>query len=260
MYQYTRPGVGQLPTTLYPRTPPPPVSLTAASRAPSEAEQTAGCFGEPAIRPTVPAFRFICPAGCAPHVANECQAIVRRGIQDAIWLAENAAAKLKARDNEAVRLFRFFFGDPSRPVTWANNRPAADLVADRFSAVAHGFRTRVPHIRCSTRADCNAFVQPRAAPSAANPLPRNTIFLCAPFWSAAIPRTVPRFWRAAVLLHEMLHLLFWEFFGHQINLPRPGDPEERRRDNSHCYEAFALRIAEHGADPADVRACTERPA
>jgi len=260
MYLYAREHLGQLPTTLWQGSPPPPVSPTAASRAPSKAEQTAGWFGEPAIRPTVPAFRFICPAGCAPHAANECIGIVRRATQDAIVLAENAAAKLTARDNEALRLFRFFFGDPERRVPWANNRPAADLVADRFRAVAHGFRTRVPHIRCSTDAGCNAFVQPRAAPSPTNPLPRNSIFLCPPFWSAAIPGTVPRFWRAAILLHEMLHLLYWQFFGHQENLPRPGDPEERRRDNARCYEAFALRVAGHGADAADVAACRARPA
>jgi hypothetical protein len=259
MYLYAREDSGQLPTTLGPRTPPPPVSPTAASRAPSETEQTAGWFGEPAIRQTVPAFRFICPAGCAPRAANECIGIVRRSIQDAIWLAENAAAKLKARDNEALRLFRRFFGDPSRPVPWADNRPAADLVADRFRAVAHGFRTRVPHVRCSTAADpCGAaaaFVVPRQAPTALIPLPRNTITLCPPFWS-----TANAFRRAAMLLHEMLHLLFWEFFGHQENLPRPGDPEERRRDNSYCYHVFALRVAGHGASQFWRSRCTDRPA
>jgi hypothetical protein len=266
MYLYAREDSGQLPTTLGPRTPPPPVSPTAAFRAPAETEQTAGWFGEPAIRPTVPAFRFICPAGCAPHAPNECIGIVRRAIQDAIWLAENAAAKLKARDNEALRLFGFFFGDPSRPVPEANNRPAADLVAYRFQAVADGFRTRVPHIRCAVVGpggdNCGtdvAFAAPRHAPTAAIPHPRNTINLCPPFWGAAPAGTVPRFWRAATLLHEMLHLLFWQFFGHQVNLPRPGDPEERRRDNSNCYESFALRAARHGADATAVTDCRGRP-
>jgi hypothetical protein len=186
--------------------------------------------------------------------------IVSRAVRDAIWLADNAAAKLEARDGEALRLFRFFFGDPARPVPWAGNQAAADLVARRFRAAAHGFRTRVPHIRCSADGDCNGFVEPRAAPSAANPLPRNTIFMCTPFWGAAPAGTVLRFWRAAIVLHAMLHLLFWEFFGHQGNLPRPGDPEERRRDNSHCYEAFVLRVAGHGADAVDVMACRTRPA
>ena len=103
----------------------------------------------------------------------------------------------------------------------------------------------------------------QAAPSADNPMPRNTIILCPLFWDGSPPRAVPKFWRAAIMLHEMLHLLYWEFFGHQASLviaPRPGDPEERRRDNSHCYEAFALRVAGHGADPFAVAACSDRPA
>lgn len=207
--------------------------------------------------PVTPAFRFFCAPGCAPRPAGECLGIVRRTIRDAIRLADNAAAKLEARDTEALRLFRFFFGNPERSV---DNRPAADVIAARFRAVANGFRKRAPHIRCgvvgAAAGNCgaeNAFVVPRSAPSAAIPLPRNTITLCPPFW-ALRPHL-----RAGVVLHEMLHLLFWEFFGHQVNLPRPGDPEERRRDNSHCFEAFALRVAGHGADPLDVQACTARP-
>ncbi len=104
----------------------------ARNRAPFEAEQTAGWFGEPAIPQTWPAFRFMCPAGCAPNAVNQCLGIVGSAIQDAIWLAENAADKLTARDNEALGPFRFFFRDPLRPVPWANNRLAVDLVADRF--------------------------------------------------------------------------------------------------------------------------------
>jgi hypothetical protein len=221
-----------------------------------------GVMGEAAPRAAaaVPAFRFACPIGCAPQTANACRAIVARAIADAIALAENAANKLERRDGEALRLFRFFFGDPVRAVPWANNKAAADLVAHRYRAVAAGFHTRVPHVLCSADAGCNAFTQPRAAPSTAVPLPHNTILLCPPFWQAGPAGTVTRFWRAAIVLHEMLHLLFWQFFGHQANLPRPGDPEERRRDNSHCYEAFALRVAGHGADPADVTACRARPA
>jgi hypothetical protein len=207
-----------------------------------------------------PAFRFFCAAGCAPLPANQCHTIVARAIQDAIRLADNAAAKLTARDAEALRLFRFFFDDPLRAVPWADGRPAADLVAHRFSAAAAGFRTRVPHIRCSATCTDNAFTQARAAPTAQIPLPRNTIVLCPPFWGVGPAGTDVRSWRAAILLHEMLHLLFWQFFGHQFNLPRPGDPEERRRDNSHCYEAFALRAAGHGADGFDVAACRARPA
>jgi hypothetical protein len=63
-----------------------------------------------------------------------------------------------------------------------------------------------------------------------------------------------------MLLHEMLHLLFWEFFGHQENLPRPGDPEERRRDNANCYHVFALRLRGHGVAQLWRNSCTDRPA
>ena len=222
----------------------------------------AGFIGEPAapVAAATPPFRFFCPVGCAPQTAAQCQRVVAQAVRDAIALAERAAQRLEQRDAEALRLFRFFFGAPLRPVPWADNRPAADLVAQRYRAVAAGFRSRVPHIRCSADAGCNAFVEPRAAPSPANPLPRNTIMLCPPFWGPGPAGTVPRFRRAAIVLHEMLHLLFWEFFGHQVNLPRPGDPEERRRDNSHCYEAFALRVNGHAAEADDVSACRARPA
>jgi hypothetical protein len=218
----------------------------------ADGEQIAGWYGEP------PAFRFVCPAGCAPNAANQCRRIIGRAIQEAISLAENAADKLKARDAEALRLFRGFFGDPTRSVPWANNRPAADLVAHRFKAAADGFRTRVPHFRCSVAADpCGtaaAFVNPRAAPTAVIPLPRNTITLCPPFWST--PKASDR---AAMVLHEMLHLLFWEFFNHQANLPLPGDPEERRRDNANCYHVFALRLRGHGVPQNWRNSCTDRP-
>lgn len=216
---------------------------------------TLGEIGQP-VAATTPAFRFFCAPGCAPHTAGQCRAIVSRAIRDAIWLADNAAAKLEARDGEALRLFRFFFGNPAHVV---DGLPAADVVARRFRATAQAFRTRVPHIRCSATCADVALVQPRAAPSAANPLPRNTIILCPPFWGAYPAGTHPRWWRAATMAHEMLHLLYWEFFGHQVNLPRPGDPIERRRDNSNCYDAFVLRVAGHGGDSTAVADCVNRP-
>jgi len=64
-------------------------------------------------------------------------------------------------------------------------------------------------------------------------------------------------WAAGVILHEMLHLLFFEFFHHPGH--PSGDPV-RRRDNAHCYEAFALRVAGHAAEPGDVTACWNQPA
>lgn len=223
----------------------------------------AGHLGEPAAAAAAtvtPPFRFFCPIGCAPQTAARCQGIVAQAIRDAIVLADRAAERLEQRDAEALRLFRFFFGAALQPVPWANNRLAADLVAQRLRAVAQGFRSRVPHVRCAADAGCNAFTQARAAPSPANPLPRNTILLCPPFWGPGPAGSVARFRRAAIMLHEMLHLLFWQFFGHQVNLPRPLDTHEGRRDNSHCYEAFALRVNGHAAEAADVTACRARPA
>src|SRR5687768_8930922 len=75
-----------------------------------------------------PAFRFHCPIGCAPHAANQCMGIVSGAIRDAIVLAENAANRLDARTTTAVARFRALFGDPERPVPWANNKLAAELV------------------------------------------------------------------------------------------------------------------------------------
>ena len=60
-----------------------------------------------------------------------------------------------------------------------------------------------------------------------------------------------QFFRAGVILHEMLHLLFFEFFHHPGH--PSGDPV-RRRDNAHCYEAFALRLARDGSALTALRA------
>ncbi len=202
--------------------------------------QTAGWFGEPQAG-TTPAFRFHEPCGCAPHAANQCRRILARAIRDAISLAENASAKLRARDAQAVRRFRAFFGNPEWQVPWANNKRAADLVADRFDAAVRGFRTRVPHFRCSTETGCNGFIDPDVTLGpAANPLPANTIFLCAPFWGSTVHH------RAGTVLHEMLHLLFHSFLRHDL-----------RYANAHCYEAFALRAAGFGAHPDDVTCCAD---
>ena len=66
-----------------------------------------------------------------------------------------------------------------------------------------------------------------------------------------------QFFRGGVVLHEMMHLLYHQFFHHAGH--RSGDPE-RRRDNAHCYEAFALQLAGHVAEPGDVARCCRRPA
>jgi peptidoglycan hydrolase-like protein with peptidoglycan-binding domain len=193
-------------------------------------------------------FRLECPAGCAPFPANQCEAILRRAILDAIALANNAARKLTAAqvDSETKRLFRFFFGhDPSRPVPWANNQESRISVAKRFLSSARELGGgRWTRYRCGC-ADCDLDTN-------AITVGVSEVCLCPNFWGASPQHGLSaRFFRAGVILHEMLHQLFIEFLLH--------DPNEHRRNNAHCYEAFAMRLAGHAADQADVRQCRERP-
>jgi hypothetical protein len=84
------------------------------------------------------------------------------------------------------------------------------------------------------------------------------IQLCPRFFNP--PAGLPlrnEFFRAGTLLHEMLHLLYHQFFHHPRH--RSGDPV-RRRDNAHCYEAFALQLARHTPVRGDVAGCRRQPA
>jgi hypothetical protein len=213
-------------------------------------------LGQPSApaQTAAPVFRFECPAGCAPVSAGQCRNILRRAIHDAIFLAANATSKLEAnpRDPSTVRKFRFFFGhDPSRPVPWAGNMESGASVAHRFRKVAEALQGRGTLYRCGcpgagpeVRARTNARVEP------------NAVNLCARFWNPPPGlRLSHRFFRAGVILHEMLHLLYHEFFHHPGH--PSGDPV-RRRDNAHCYETFALRVAGRAADPSDVTACRDQ--
>jgi hypothetical protein len=206
-------------------------------------------------RPAGPVFRFECRPGCDPVAAAQCQNVLRRAILDAINLASNAASKLEALkrpgarspdDSRTMRLFRFFFGhDPSRPVPWAGGRESGAIVAHRLRKVAEALRGRGTRYRCI--AGCPAGDNARTN-AATDP---NLVRLCPRFW------TLSRSLRAGVLLHEMRHLLYYDFFHHEGH--PSGDPE-RRRDNAHCYEAFALRVARRLVDPSDVTRCRTRPA
>jgi hypothetical protein len=194
-------------------------------------------------------FRLECPAGCAPFPANQCQTILHRAVLDAISLANNAASKLTAspRSSETIRLFRFFFGhDPSRPVPWANNEQSGATVAKRFLMCA---RELGGGRRTLYRCGC-----PGAGPGVrAITINPREVSLCPRFWGASPQAGLSaRFFRAGVILHEMLHQLFIEFILHDAN--------ERRRNNAHCYEAFAMRLAGHAADQSDVRQCRDQPA
>ena len=192
-------------------------------------------------------FRLVCPTGCAPFPANRCNTILRLAILDAIALANNAFDKLTAgtRDPRMIDLFRASFGhDPSLPVKWANNEPSGISVAKRFRVCAQelggGRRTLY---RCGCPGARSSFVASTVSPT--------EVRLCPRFWGASPQPGLPaRYFRAATILHEMLHQLFIEFVLH--------DAKERRRNNAHCYTVFAMRLAHHAAVPALVERCVNR--
>jgi hypothetical protein len=211
-------------------------------------DPTAGSFelgqARSAAQPARPRFRIDCPAGCPPIAAAQCRTVLRQAIREAIKIANNAASKLEAspRDAETVRLFRFFFGhSPSRPIPWAGNRASGANVAHRLRKVAEGLQTRGTLFRCGcpgAPAGRRAQVRPGTAP--------NVIELCTRFWNppAGLRGLPDPAFRAGVIIHEMLHLLYRDFLVHST-----------RRANAHCYEAFVLRVAGYGADPSDVTQC-----
>jgi hypothetical protein len=271
MYLYEREGVGQLPTTSQPR------NRTRRGYAFGPAPRAVEGFGQPRppTQPPRPVFEVQCPAGCPPVAAAQCRTVVRQAIIEAIKLANNAASKLKAaterkpdqRDAETrttAKLFKFFFGhDPSTLITGADNKASASgaSVAYRFQMVARelGGGRRIVFRCLDTRPDCapsetvpnppcccpgqDAFIFPWTAP--------NVVHLCAQFWNPpAVLGLPPPFYRAAVIMHEMLHLLFIDFLL---------DVGRGRRSRVSCYEAFALRVAEFGADPFSVCNCMDTP-
>jgi Lysine-specific metallo-endopeptidase len=217
--------------------------------------------------------RLVCPAGCPPLAAVQCVPIVRQAIFEAINLANNAADKLAApttiepskrdpkTDKVAIQtadFFRAFFcHDPSRPVPWDSNKPSGVSVAKRFRAVAKnlgGPEARRITFRCNFGAQCAGDV----AFSNQNNDP-NAITLCGPFWTppAGMPGLSNEGFRGGTIIHEMLHILYTNFF-HHAGHPS-GDPEFRR-DNAHCYKAFALRVGGYGRDPNAVARCRARNA
>jgi hypothetical protein len=259
MYLNPREGWGHIPTTPRPR------NLTQSGYGVGPPVEGFGQT-EAYTRLAGPVFDIQCPnpPGCPPVAAGQCRAILRQAIIGAIKLANGAAikvdkatkiepAKRDAETRETARLFMFFFGhDPSHPVSWAGNEPSGVSVAKRFLAVASElgggrrivFRCGCPGAGAGVRARTNQAAEP------------NVVNLCARFWNPPPGlRGLPAaYFRAGVILHETLHIYFHEFF-HHAGHPS-GDPE-RRRDNAHCFEAFALRVAGFGADPQDVRQCSD---
>lgn len=226
-----------------------------------EALNTVSGFGEFGA----PIFDVQCPnpPGCAPVPDAGCRAAVREAVQEAIRLASNAAGKIEAllnvapaaRDNEAkqtAKFFRFFFGhDPLLLIEGPRKEASGISVAARFRAVAReldGGRRVIFQCR-PTQAHCGDADLTCCCPadnawfSLGVP---NTVNLCAAFWNPpAGLRGLPALnYRAAIIIHEMLHMLF-----QGIRDLRHGRPR------ASCYEAFALRLAGFGADPFDVCNC-----
>ena len=209
--------------------------------------------------------RLDCPGGCAPLPAARCVQLLRQAISEAINMAVGAANKLDASlkpgprtpdaDNTA-HLYKFFFGhDPTLPVDWAGGIPSGASIAGRYRAVARelgGGRQIV--FRCGDAALCAGAVAVTRHCAGAIVEP-NVINLCGPFWGPPALRGLPpENFRGATVLHEMLHVLFCEGF-HDGGPP----PDQFRRNNASCLEAFACRVNGFGADPTAVTLCKNRP-
>lgn len=253
MYFHNQPGLGEVRKWVHRR------SRNALGFAPGA---LAG-FGQP----RGPVFDVVCPDGCAPLAARQCRVAVRDAVREAIRLATNAADKVAtatavppaARDTDAketARLYKFFFGhDPRFLIEGPGKQSSGVSVAARFRAVANelnGGRRIIFHCRPS-RPDCGNADLTCCCPadnawfSLGVP---NTVNLCPNFWNPpAGLRGLPALnYRAAIIIHEMLHMLFEIIRDAGHGRPRAS-----------CYEAFALRLAGFGADPFDVCNCTGRP-
>ena len=230
-----------------------------------EALSTVSGFGEFAA----PVFDLQCPnpPGCPPVAAAGCRAAVRQAVREAIRLATNAASRIEAllnvapaaRDNEAkqtAKFYRSFFGhDPLFPVEWAGNQASGISVAARFRSVAREldggrrviFQCRVTQPHCGNNDLTCCCPADNAWFSVGVP---NTVNLCAAFWNPpAGLRGLPALnYRAAIIIHEMLHMLFEDIRDVLHGRPRAS-----------CYEAFALRLAGFGAEPFDVCNCRGTP-
>jgi hypothetical protein len=228
--------------------------------------------------PPEPRFLVECPAGCPPVVAGRCITVVRQAIIEAIKMANDAANKLEAATNleiskrdkvkdkdaiETAGFFRSIFGhDPTRKVPWDDNKASGISVAKRFRAVANelgGGRRIVFRCVLDARANCAANDLTCCLPDdrawTLQPLVPNVVHLCPPFWNppAGLRGLPPENFRGGTIIHEMLHVLYWDFFHH---VPTSlGVPGERRRNNAHCFKAFALLVNGYGRDPAATAGC-----
>jgi len=220
---------------------------------PVQDQQALGGVALSPTQATGPLFRLDCTAGCAPIPPFACRTVLRTAILDAIRLASDAAGKLEAspRDRLTVSEFRSFFGhDPWLRVPLAGNRESGAIVARRFRMAENALRRGGALGTPGTRYRCDpcTATEPPAPDIHARAILPNEVRLCPSFWS----RRLSRFLKAGVVLHEMLHLVFGQFFDHS--------PSERRRNNAYCYEAFALRVAGQTPEKLACDRCLARPA
>ena len=199
-------------------------------------------------------FQLLDAATCPPAGFTNAQAtrVVRRAIAVAIGIAKSAAAKLDSieqkrvsgqprseADKKVAKLFLFFFRhDPNHPIPWADNKPSGVNVAHRLRKAAEALVKRGIHYRCACPG-APADQRGQAVPGGVH------IDLCNAFWTvpAGLHMDAETF-RAGVILHEALHVIF-----DTIN------DAGAHRANDHCYEAFAMRASGHGADRTDVCQC-----
>lgn len=191
-------------------------------------------------------------------------------ILGAINLATKAAARLETKSQGTLALFHKVFGQKSSdpwelPGQPSRKMPAGDMVARRLRTVAKELQTRdtiyrcVPADRCQIRSSGGGG-SGGSDPGAGSGHPTETIVIDAVALAVLCKNEVwlcPQFWRLqreeqeGTVLHEMFHLCFGltcAWFQH--------DGKERKRNNAHCYEAFALSVAGFNPNTAE---CDKTP-
>ena len=199
-------------------------------------------------------FQPLDPATCPPagFTAAQARTALLRAIGVALGILKSAASKLDSieekraagqprsdEDKRVAKLFVFFFRhDPNVPIPWADNKPSGVNIAHRLRKAADALVKRGIHYRCA----CPGAPATRRGQAAPGDV---FIDLCNAFWNvpAGLHMDAETF-RAGVILHETLHLIYDSI-----------DDAGPQRANDHCYEAFAMRAAGHAADPSDVRQC-----
>jgi hypothetical protein len=150
---------------------------------------------------------------------------------------------------------QFGYHDPATPVPWAANEASGATVAKRFRAIA---RELAGGRRITFR--CDPHCDPRERAHTSQHHEPNVINLCLLFFNPPPqPGLPPEGFRGGVILHEMLHVLYTDFFHHGVPDPVRHFRGEFRRNNAHCFRNFALRAKGYGQDNLALASCTDRP-